>query len=50
LVSQLRQQGVEKIADVKKCRLESNGHFSVIKKDGPQDVTGGKGNARGSAS
>ncbi|MEO6036660.1 MAG: YetF domain-containing protein, partial [Verrucomicrobiota bacterium] len=33
LVSQLRQQGVEKVSEVKQCRLESNGHFSVLKKD-----------------
>lgn len=33
LMSQLRQQGVEKINEVKKCFLESNGHFSVLKKD-----------------
>jgi uncharacterized membrane protein YcaP (DUF421 family) len=33
LCSQLRQQGVEKIEDVKQVILESNGHFSVITKD-----------------
>lgn len=32
LQSQLRQQGIEKVSDVKECRLESNGHFSIIKK------------------
>lgn len=32
LMSQLRQQGVENIADVEECFLESNGHFSLIKK------------------
>lgn len=31
LLSQLRQQGVERICEVKRCRLESDGHFSVIK-------------------
>jgi uncharacterized membrane protein YcaP (DUF421 family) len=31
LMSQLRQQGVEKVSEVKKCRLESDGHFSIIK-------------------
>lgn len=30
LMSQLRQQGVEHLADVKQVILESNGHFSVI--------------------
>lgn len=49
LVSQLRQQGVEKIADVKKCRLESNGHFSVIRKDEQQDAKGSRGNSGSSA-
>src|SRR3982751_5875383 len=28
--SQLRQQGLEDISRVKKCYLESNGHFSVL--------------------
>lgn len=43
LVSQIRQQGVEKISEVKKCHLESNGHFSVIPKDKSSDKS--KGNA-----
>jgi len=30
LRSQLRQQGIEDAASVKKCYLESNGHFSVL--------------------
>ena len=30
LVSQLREQGIEDIKHVKKCYLESNGHFSVL--------------------
>jgi uncharacterized membrane protein YcaP (DUF421 family) len=33
LCSQLRQQGIEKIEDVKQVILESNGHFSVITKN-----------------
>lgn len=33
LMSQLRQQGIEHLAEVKQCILESNGHFSVITKD-----------------
>jgi uncharacterized membrane protein YcaP (DUF421 family) len=37
LTSQLRQQGVEKISEVKRCCLESNGHFSVIKKEDAGD-------------
>src|SRR6476661_8277073 len=32
LESQIRQQGVENVKDVKKCYLESNGKFSVIEK------------------
>lgn len=43
LVSQLRQQGVERISEVKECRLESNGHFSVLKKD--KDSAASKGNS-----
>lgn len=34
VMSQLRQNGVEDISEVKSCRLESDGHFSVITKDG----------------
>jgi uncharacterized membrane protein YcaP (DUF421 family) len=30
LVAQLREQGIGKIESVKKCYLESNGHFSVL--------------------
>lgn len=30
LLSQLRQQGVENLGDVKRCYLEGDGHFSVI--------------------
>jgi uncharacterized membrane protein YcaP (DUF421 family) len=33
LCSQLRQQGIEEISEVKQVILESNGHFSVITKD-----------------
>jgi uncharacterized membrane protein YcaP (DUF421 family) len=33
LMSQMRQQGIEDIGDVKKACLESDGHFSFIKKD-----------------
>jgi uncharacterized membrane protein YcaP (DUF421 family) len=33
LMSQLRQQGIEEISEVKQVILESNGHFSVISKD-----------------
>lgn len=34
LRSQLRQHGIENISDVKSCRLESNGKFSIIRHDG----------------
>jgi uncharacterized membrane protein YcaP (DUF421 family) len=37
LVSQLRQQGIEEMGEVKKCYLESNGHFSVLKKEEKAD-------------
>lgn len=36
LMSNLRQQGVEDLSEVKQCCLESNGEFSVIKTDGSQ--------------
>lgn len=32
--SQMRQQGIENVGDVKMACLESDGHFSFIKKDG----------------
>ena len=37
LKSQLRQMGVENISEVKKCFLESNGHFSVLTTRGRTD-------------
>lgn len=33
LMSQLREQGVESVEEVKRCYLEGDGHISVIKKD-----------------
>jgi uncharacterized membrane protein YcaP (DUF421 family) len=46
LRSQLREQGIEEIDSVKKCYLESNGHFSVLtevkkasKDDGKRETT-----------
>ena len=33
LMSQLREQGVERVEEVKRCRLEGDGHISVIKRD-----------------
>ncbi|HEY8559269.1 MAG TPA: YetF domain-containing protein [Pyrinomonadaceae bacterium] len=33
LTSQMRQQGIENVSDVKRACLESDGHFSFIKKD-----------------
>ena len=38
LKSQMRQQGIEDIGDVKKACLESDGHFSFIKKDETGEV------------
>ncbi len=38
LMSQLREEGVENISDVKKCFLEGNGHISVIKNDDKSDT------------
>lgn len=45
LQSQLRQQGVEDISKVKKCYLESNGHFSVLTES--PDIRKQKGNESG---
>jgi uncharacterized membrane protein YcaP (DUF421 family) len=44
LMSQLREQGVESVAEVKVCRLEGDGHISVIKKN-----SGGGGGDEGGA-
>jgi uncharacterized membrane protein YcaP (DUF421 family) len=37
LESQMRQNGIEQISQVKVAYLESDGHFSFIKKDGDSD-------------
>lgn len=37
LRGQLREQGVERIEDVKRCYLESDGHISIIKTDAARD-------------
>lgn len=42
LTSQLRQQGIEHIGEVKQCLLESNGHFSFIKKKSAGEQDGNK--------
>ena len=42
LMSQLREQGVESISEVKRCYLEGDGHVSVIKREsGGGDGGGG---------
>ena len=41
LMSQLREQGVEHLSEVKKCYLEGDGHISVIKKESGGDDGGG---------
>ena len=41
LESHIRQQGLEKISDIKECRLEGNGEFSVIKRE-PEIKQGNK--------
>lgn len=40
LMGQLREQGVEKVEEVKKCYLEGDGHISVIKRDQVKDERG----------
>lgn len=46
LMGQLREQGVENVSIVKECRLESNGHFSVLT-ESPRKQQ--KGNESGSS-
>lgn len=38
IMSQLRQNGIERIEEVETGSLESDGHFSFIKKDGGKDM------------
>lgn len=38
LSSQMREQGIEDVAEVKVAYLESDGHFSFIKKDGEPET------------
>jgi uncharacterized membrane protein YcaP (DUF421 family) len=40
LMSQLREQGVESLDEVKRCCLEGDGHISVIKKESKGDEGG----------
>jgi uncharacterized membrane protein YcaP (DUF421 family) len=40
LISQLREQGVEYVSEVKKCYLEGDGHISVIKVEKDSDNRG----------
>lgn len=37
LMSQLREQGVEHLSEVKQCHLEGDGHISVIKRESGGD-------------
>ena len=41
LMSQLREQGVEHLSEVKRCYLEGDGHISVIKKEPGDGGPGG---------
>lgn len=43
LFGQLREQGIEDISEVKRCFLESNGEFSIIRQSGDRK----KGNKKG---
>ncbi len=43
LLAQLREQGVDEIGAVKKCFLESNGHFSVLTESSNARKKGGNG-------
>jgi uncharacterized membrane protein YcaP (DUF421 family) len=43
LMEQLREQGVERLSEVRSCCLEGDGHLSVIrKKDGDEAEAGGR--------
>lgn len=43
LMEQLREQGVERLSDVRSCCLEGDGHLSVIRrKDGDEAEAGGQ--------
>jgi len=44
IMSQLRQQGIEDVSEVKKCYLESNGRFSVLQKEKDSDEPKGSEN------
>ena len=47
LMSQLRENGIEDLPDLKKCFLESNGPMSVIRReDGPRAEAYSKGKRR----
>ena len=41
LMTQLREQGVERLEEVKRCCLEGDGHISVIKQESGGDGGGG---------
>jgi len=43
LLAQLREQGISEIGKVKKCFLESNGHFSVLTESSSARKKGGNG-------
>lgn len=45
LLGQLREQGVEDISIVKKCYLESNGHFSALTESPRKQQKGNETNA-----
>jgi uncharacterized membrane protein YcaP (DUF421 family) len=40
LLGELREQGVDDIKDVKESYMESDGHISVVKKDGGETSKG----------
>jgi uncharacterized membrane protein YcaP (DUF421 family) len=46
LAEHLREQGIEDVAEVRRCYLESDGHLSVIKRSTDDDGAP-KGNPRG---
>lgn len=47
LMAALRQQGIEKLAEVKMARMESDGSVTVIRQDAAKDDDEGAGGKRG---
>ncbi len=49
LMEQLREQGVERLSDVRSCCLEGDGHLSVIRREDGKEAEGGGRSRKGTA-